>query len=184
MRRRVMQRVFWEISAIVLVMTSVAYGQSLGEVARENREKQDSASASGVQPRMITNASLPKNPTPNQESHDVTPTASPAAGNRVADRRSAQQRLAEERAAEQLRRQIQAQKNKMATMEARIAQLNASIHSPDGSTQYNGPYTRNQAVQLQRMVQIEQQLNEQKRKLDQMQDAARRAGMHSAVYDP
>jgi hypothetical protein len=27
-------------------------------------------------------------------------------------------------------------------------------------------------------------LDEQKRRLDAMQDAARRAGMHTAVYDP
>jgi hypothetical protein len=31
---------------------------------------------------------------------------------------------------------------------------------------------------------MQQQLDEQKRKLDQMQEAARHAGMHTAVYDP
>jgi hypothetical protein len=69
-------------------------------------------------------------------------------------------------------------------MQARIEQLSASIRSPNGSTEYDGPYTRNQARQLQRISQIQQQLDEQKRKLDQIQEAARHAGMHSAVYDP
>ena len=69
-------------------------------------------------------------------------------------------------------------------MQARIDQLNTSIHSPNGSTQYDGPYTRNQARQLQRVALIQQQLDEQKRKLDQIQEAARHAGMRTAVYDP
>jgi len=38
--------------------------------------------------------------------------------------------------------------------------------------------------QLQRVAQIQLRLDEQKMKLDQMQEAARHAGMHSAVYDP
>jgi len=184
MQRRLMQQAFWNTSAIVLLMTSVAYGQSLGDIARQNREKQNAENASGVQPRVITNASLPKNPTPDQESQDAPPASSATAGSKAADRRSAQQRLAEERAAEQWKRQILAQKNKMATMQARIDQLNASIHSPNGNAQYQGPYTRNQTLQLERAAQIQQQLDELKRKLDQMQDAARRAGMHTTVYDP
>jgi predicted RNase H-like nuclease (RuvC/YqgF family) len=179
-----MQQAFWNTSAIVLLMTSVAYGQSLGDIARQNREKQNAENASGVQPRVITNASLPKNPTPDQESQDAPPASSATAGSKAADRRSAQQRLAEERAAEQWKRQILAQKNKMATMQARIDQLNASIHSPNGNAQYQGPYTRNQTLQLERAAQIQQQLDELKRKFDQMQDAARRAGMHTPVYDP
>jgi predicted RNase H-like nuclease (RuvC/YqgF family) len=179
-----MHQAFWKTSAIVLMMTSLANGQSLGDVARQNREKQNAENASGVQPTVITNASLPKNPTPNRESQDAPPAPSATAGNKIADRRSAQQRLAEERAAEQWKRQILAQKNKMATMQARIDQLNASIHSPNGDTQYRGPYTRNQMLQLERAAQIQQQLDELKRKLDQMQDAARRAGMHTTVYDP
>jgi predicted RNase H-like nuclease (RuvC/YqgF family) len=184
MQRRLMQQAFWNTSAIVLLMTSVAYGQSLGDIARQNREKQNAENASGVQPRVITNASLPKNPTPDQESQDAPPASSATAGSKAADRRSAQQRLAEERAAEQWKRQILAQKNKMATMQARIDQLNASIHSPNGNAQYQGPYTRNQTLQLERAAQIQQQLDELKRKFDQMQDAARRAGMHTPVYDP
>jgi hypothetical protein len=188
MQRRLMQRMFLKTLAIALLMASTAHGQSLGDVARENREKQNAEDASGVQPKMITNASLPKDPTPNQGSHEITPAVSAATTNQAADRRSldrrsAQQRLAEQRAAEQWKRQILVQKIKMATMQARIDQLNASIHSPNGSTQY-GPYTRNQARQLQRISQIRQQLDEQKRKLDQIQEAARHAGMHSAVYDP
>src|SRR6202453_4159291 len=101
-----MQQAFWKTSAIILLMTSVASRQSLGAVARENRAKQNGENASGVQRRVITNASLPKNPTPNQESQYAPPAPSATAGNKAAHPRSAQQRLAEERAAEQWKRQI------------------------------------------------------------------------------
>jgi predicted RNase H-like nuclease (RuvC/YqgF family) len=177
-----MQRVFLKISAIALLMSSAAYGQSLGDIARANREKQNAENTSAVQPRVITNANLPKDPDANQEPAEAQ--SGTNASSTAADHRSAQQRLAEQRAADQWKRQILAQKNKMTTLQARIDQLNASIRSAGGSVQYEGPYNRHQARQLQRVAQIQLQLDEQKMKLDQMQEAARHAGLHTVVYDP
>jgi predicted RNase H-like nuclease (RuvC/YqgF family) len=176
-----MQRIFLKILAIALLMNSAAYGQSLGDVARENRGKK-TEDASAAQPKVITNSDLPKDTDANQEPAEARSGAS--ASSTAADHRSAQQRLAEQRAADQWKRQILAQKNKMATLQSRMDQLNASVHSAGGSVQYEGPYNRYQARQLQRVAQIQQQLDEQKMKLDQMQEAARHAGMHTAVYDP
>ena len=177
-----MPRVFLKISAIALLMSSAAYGQSLGDIARANREKQNAENTSAAQPRVITNANLPKDPDANQEPAEAPSGAS--ASSAAADHHSAQQRLAEQRAADQWKRQILAQKNRMATLQAQIDQLNASIRSAGGSAQYEGPYNRHQARQLQRVAQIQLQLDEQKMKLDQMQEAARHAGMHTVVYDP
>ena len=177
-----MQRVFLKISAIALLMSSAAYGQSLGDIARANREKQNAENTSAAQPRVITNANLPKDPDANQEPAEAQ--SGTNASSTAADHRSAQQRLAEQRAADQWKRQILAQKNKMATLQARIDQLNGSIRSAGGSVQYEGPYNRYQARQLQRVAQIQLQLDEQEMKLDQMQEAARHAGMHTLVYDP
>ena len=176
-----MRRIFLTIFAIALLVSSAAYGQSLGDVARENREKKAEAEYA-AQPKVITNAELPKDPDANQEPAGAQSGAS--ASSQAADHRSAQQRLAEQRAADQWKRQILAQENKIATLQARIDQLNASIRSAGGSVQYEGPSTRYQARQLQRVAQIQVQFDEQKMKLDQMQEAARHAGMHSAVYDP
>jgi len=202
MRRRFMQRMFLRILAIALLVNSAAYGQSLGDIARENREKKNTEDPSAAPPKVITNKDLPKDPNANPGPSEATPEASAAAGSvpdrsaeqrsadhrfadqRSADQRSAQQRLAERRAADQWKRQILAQKYKMATLQARIDQLNASIHSVNGSTQYEEPAKRYQARQLQQVAQIQRQLDEQQRKLDQMQEAARHAGMHTAVYDP
>ena len=163
-----------KILAIAMLMGPVAYGQSLGDIARENREKQNAEDASAAKPRVITNANLPKDPDANlpsqepgsqnqgsqeQASHEATPPASSKpAGNRPADRSSAnrsaedrrfaEKRMAEQRAADQWKRQILAQKNKMAALQARIDQLKASMYPAGSSVQYDTlPY---QARQLQR----------------------------------
>jgi hypothetical protein len=194
------------ILAIAMLMGPVAYGQSLGDIARENREKQNAEDASAGKPIVITNANLPKDPDANQPSHeqapheqgphDATPPASgKAAENRPADRSSAnhssadrrfaEKRLAEQRAADQWKRQILAQKNKTATLQAHLDTFKASIRFVDASAYPNGvPYNRDQARQVQRVSQMQEQLDVEQKKLAEMQEAARRAGMHTAVYDP
>ena len=183
-----MQRIFWNVLAIALLMSSAALAQSLGDVARENRDKKQAEDASGVQPKVITNKDLPKDPDADTKPSEAPSATSAAAGSeaadRSADRRSARQRLAEQRAAEQWNRQILAQKDKVAALQARIDRLHASIQAANGTVQSEGPYNWYQARQLQRVAQIQQQLDAQQKKLDQMQEAARHAGMHSAVYDP
>jgi len=174
-----MQRMFLKILAIALLLSPAGYGQSLGDIARENREKK-AEDASAAPSKVITNADLPKNTQPKPALPDKQAEKTIAA----VDHRSAQQRLAEERAADQWKKQILAQKYRMATLQARIDQLNASIRSENGSAQFEGPVNRYQARQMQQVAQIQQQLDEQQRKLDQMQESARRAGMHTAVYDP
>jgi hypothetical protein len=198
--------------ALALLISTAAYGQSLGDVARENREekeKQKAASASAPQPRVITNKDLPQDreqtadgpqtvPSSNANDTDQATAENSAedpvarqhldhqhiAVRRVAERRVAGQRLAEQRAAEQWKRQILAQKHKLANLQARIDQLSASIQAANGSTQYEGPNGRAQARQLQRIAQIQLQIDQQKITLLEMQEAARRAGMHTVVYDP
>ena len=198
MQNRVMQRTFIQLATLALLMNLAAHAQSLGDVARENREARNTQdSSSTTKPKIITNADLPKSTiapqTPNasdaSKTADHDPTEQRAADQHAAqrnqaDRRYTQQRLAEQRAAAQWKRQILPQKNKVAALQAQIDQIHASIQSANGGVQSQGPFNRYQAWQLQRAAQIQLQLNQQQRKLDQMQDAARRAGMHSAVYDP
>lgn len=192
-----MQRMFLKILAVAFMVNLSAYGQSLGDIARENREKKNIEDPSAAPPKVITNKDLPKDPNANQGPSEATPGANAAASSATdhsaeqrsaelhsENQRSAQQRLAEQRAADQWKRQILAQKYKMATLQARIDQINASIRSANGSAQYEGPANGYQARQMQQVAQIQLRLDEQHRKLDRMQEAARRAGMHTAVYDP
>ena len=173
-----MQRRFFSVLAIALSIGLAAYGQSLGDVARANREKQPQANPSAKQPVVVTNDDLGKDPEGN------APPQGPATpGNKASHPRSGEQHPIDQAAAAQWKKQILAQKEKIATLQAGIDQLNAAIH-PAGSAQFDGPTNRLQAQQAQRLAEVQLQLDEQKRKLAEMQDEARRAGMHTAVYDP
>jgi hypothetical protein len=184
MRPRTVLPIFLSIFAIALVLSSVVYGQSLGDVARENREKQNAEDAASTtpKPKVITNADLPKDP--NASPPEPQPLATGKAGGSHSDERhSASQTVAQQRVADQWKRQILADKDKLISLQERIDQLNASIHSV-GAAQTDGLNNRDQARQLDRLVQVQQQFNEQKRKLEELQEDARRAGMHAAIYDP
>jgi hypothetical protein len=173
-----MRRIFLKLLVTALMVSAACWAQSLGDVARTNRER-TAEDAAIAPPLVITTADFPPN-------MHTNPAPSPQAQKRgeAADHRSAQQRLAEHRAAEQWKRQIIAQKANVANLQARVNQLHASIQDANGSVQFEGPSGRYQARQLQQVAQIQYQLEVQKIKLEQMQDAARHAGMHTAVYDP
>ena len=185
-----MHRMFKKILAIALFMSAAAYGQSLGDIARENREKQNAADQSSTpKPKVITNKDLPKDSDPSPASSATLPgTGADASGktaeNRADDHHFADQRQAEQRAADQWKRQILAQRNKVATLQARIDQIHAAIRAENGNAQFEGPVNSYQARQLLLVSQIQQRLNENRRKLEQMQEAAQHAGMNTAVYDP
>ncbi len=180
--------IFIEILALLFLTGVAGYSQSLGDVARENREKK-AAETSTTPPKVITNADLPKNPdgdTGATEENNTPATPSPAAA--AASRKAAGQRVDDQRAAEHWKKQILTQKNTITNQQAEIDKLRASIHFVEPSDSYDYyaaiAYNRRQAQRMERLKQMEQQLDQQKQKLQEMQEAARRAGMHTAVYDP
>jgi hypothetical protein len=228
-----MQRKFLRTLTVVLLMnlgmSLAAHGQSLGEIARKYREKQDAEQASGVKPKVFTNKDLPENPEGYQAPREPQPDNRPdnrasasngfeggsvdgrSFGNRPFSRppngsnnpfaepgyrsspqggpqgmrslpQGGPQTMEAQRGGEQWREQIQERENRIASMQARIDQMNASMRS--GGVSAQGPYNRYQSRQAERIAEMQMKLDEQKRKLDQMQDAARHAGMHTQVYDP
>ncbi len=187
-----MYRRFLKSFAIALLLHATGFGQSaqaLGDVARANREKLAAQEAAGTMPRVITNKDLPADPRQVQEASASQPMTMVSGVNRSfsgrsSEQRSAEQSLAERRAGEQWRGRIQAQESMIADLQARIDQMNALMHPAGGSAQYEGPYNRYQARQMQRVAQMQEKLDQQRRRLNMMQEAARRAGMHTSVYDP
>ena len=168
---------FLLVLAVGLGMSVSAHGQSLGDIARSNREKQGAASPAANLPAVITNDDLEPDAHAGGAQH-AAGTASSRAAHGPSERD-----VIDPRAAAQWKRQILAQQDKIATLQGRVDQLNVSIH-PEGTAQFNGPYTRYQTLQMQRLADVQLQLDEQKKKLAEMQDEARRAGMHTTVYDP
>ena len=172
-----MQRRLLRVLAIALLLELAALGQSLGDIARENRDKQNPGAGSTKQPAVITNDDLGKD-----LGEDAKPLAH-TASNKADHHPAVEQHPVDQRAAAQWKKQILAQKDKMMTLQARIDQLNALIHPP-GAAEFEGPPNHYQTKLLERQAEIQLQLDEEKRKLTEMQEEARRAGMHTAVYDP
>jgi hypothetical protein len=219
-----MQRTFLKIFSLVLLMNLAVYGQSLADIARQYKEKQDAQQTSGVKPKVITNQDLGEGPEGHPELRVERPTTTAsAAGSRSFDHsfgemdqrpenpfgqrqgQGQRQRQLQEHGqgqhqeawsgprpgpqapdaqagGEQWRQRVLEQESRVASMQARIDQMNAAARS--GGTSSQGPYNRYQARQMERASQMQQQLDEQKRKLEAMQESARRQGMHTQVYDP
>ena len=161
----------------VALGVNAAHGQSLGDIARANREKQGSTAPVASQPAVITSDDL-------EAGSDGKAAPHPAAKvSKVAAHGRAEQDAIDPRAAAQWKKQIVAQQDKIATLQGKIDELNAAIH-PAGSAQFNGPYNKYQTKQMQRLADVQLKMDEQKKKLAEMQEEARKAGMHTTVYDP
>jgi predicted RNase H-like nuclease (RuvC/YqgF family) len=176
-------RTFLIVFSALLGVCLTCFGQSLGDVARENREKKESE-ASTTPPKVITNANLPKDPDADSGNNTEESTQPTTRKNAASSKHAAERRAAEHRAAEQWKQKILAQEATVSNLRSRVDRLQASIHFSSVSTYENQPYNRYQARQMERLAQLQQQLDQQKRKLEDMQEAARKAGMHTPVYDP
>jgi len=173
------QKVVAVIAAILLI-AATAYGQSLGDVAREQRQKQamDAKQAKGAHAtrKVLTNENLPEAAEPasttsiTNDQSDTAPV--PAASNNT-------------HAAEQWKAKIEAQKNSVASLQSQIDQLNSSIHFALGNCVANCVQWNERQVKKQDEVQrMQQQLDQQKKQLENMQESARKAGLGSSVYEP
>jgi len=179
-----MHRVLAKGFIIALLLSGAAFaqsqaGESLGDVARANRANRQAQEADGTPPKVITNQDLPA-PPPAPESNDSNPMTTVSGVKRsdpYGDQRLSNRLLAEQGRGQQWRSRIEEQENRIADLEARIERLNASIHRAVGTAQYETPPNRYQALQMERLATMQQMLEEQKRRLETMQDAARRAGM-------
>ena len=166
------------VTVIALGMEISAHGQSLGDIARANRDKQNAATP-GATPAVITTDDLEQGS--GLKGSPIKDAQHPAG--KKAAHGPGEETPIDPKVAAQWKRQILAQEDKIATIQGRVDQLNAEIH-PAGSAQFNGPYNKYQTTQMQRLADVQLQLDEQKKKLAEMQEEARRAGMHTTVYDP
>lgn len=168
------------ITTLLFLASVTVYGQSLGDVARESREKKPASTP----PKVITDADLGKDTQETEQTgaSSKAHTASPA---KTGTGNAASTTPVNPQAAEQWRKQILAQKRTVATLEKRLARFQASLSSVDANAIARGEiFNRSQALEQERMAQVQEQLEEQRAKLLEMQEEARRAGMHTQVYDP
>jgi predicted RNase H-like nuclease (RuvC/YqgF family) len=168
------------LTAFSLALASHAQdSQSLGDVARQTRQQKQAKSADpkAAQPsKVITNDQIPE--------HASTPAemnAEPERGSSSPHYSTAGGKIP----AERWKAQIQAQKNIVKSLQQDVDRLNSSIHFVQANLYRNGlQYNQRQTEKQQELERLQSQLEEQKHRLDDMQESARKQGYGSSVYDP
>ena len=158
-------------------MLASSHAQSLGDVAREQREK------------LATDASAPAKIVTNE---DISETDGPESassvrvrGHRVPQRVEPVTPASNDmRAAKQWKAKIVAQERTIASLQNQIDRVNASIRFTGVSCYNCAQHNEMQIEKLASVQRMQQQLDEQKQTLEDMQESARRAGLGNAVYEP
>lgn len=163
-----------KLVALVLCAGCIAYGQSLGDVAREQRQKQINKDKAAAKPtKVITDDDMPSssNASSEETGNEIkSDRPSPPPGSKTPERWKAE---------------IAAQKKIVENLQEQITKLSSSIHYVEANRYYSGVQHNQRQEQKQEQVQrMQGQLAEQQKKLEDMQEAARKEGFGNAVYDP
>ena len=157
------------LAGLGLLLISVSYGQSLGDVARQQRQNQQ---AKKDQPKVITNEDLPEREAA-ADSGKAKPNSEPVPHH------------APSKSAEQWRKEIAAQEHSIATLQNQMERLNSTIRFAESASFYNSAqHNERQELKQVQVQRMQDQLDEQKKRLDEMQEAARKDGFGNSVYEP
>ena len=166
----------------VLLFATTAFAQdsqSLGDLARQQRQQKaqskNAQAKDGKAPKVITNEEIPEHAAPAAKpgsSDEQHGSSMPASSN-------------EPRQAEHLKSQIQALKSSIASLQQQIDELNDSIRfAPGNCVEGCVQWNQRQQEKQQQVERMRAQLEEQKKRLEEMQESARKQGYGSSVYDP
>ena len=167
-------RIAFYLPFLVLLLTCVGHGQSLGDVAREQRQKQQ-AKDPKVEPKVITNDEIPESPDAGSSSDDASApdSSEPASAN------------SGKKTAEQWKTEIEARKSRIAALQNQVNRLNDSVHYVEANRYYNGvQYNQYQLKKQQEAQRLQKQVDSEKKALEDAQESARKAGFGTAVDDP
>jgi ElaB/YqjD/DUF883 family membrane-anchored ribosome-binding protein len=197
MGQSAMPRLFTLLAAGVCAYTLTAFAQDappLGDVARQTRvEKQqqapsnsapasaadsssDTPPSQSAQPKashVITNEDLP--------THYASPVPAPAPANHGNLRPAATEI---KRPAAYWKAQAQQLKNSIAQVQRHIDTLTDSLHAVLTNSTDEPVWNLREKERQRQITDLQAQLNDLRRRLEDTQDAARRQGYGSSVYDP
>lgn len=174
------------LAILILVLPFRCAGQtsaspSLGDVARKQRRKEhDTKNPPAKAKKVVTDEDIPARADASASNEDAgsldgphSEAAVPASTTDVL------------KTGEQWKASIGQQKVAVADLKSRIDKLNASIRFVSANAYRNGvEYNKYQAQKQQEAERLQNELDGQKKSLEQMQETARRAGYGSAVWDP
>ena len=167
---------------VIFLLAAVGYSQdsqSLGDVARQARQQKTQGNQGKDVParKVVTNDEIPEQAKSTadgsgaDQSHELPSHHTSSEPGKLS--------------AERWKALIQEQKNVVSSLQNQIDKLNSSIHFVEANLYVNGPqYNKRQAQKQQEVERAQAQLEEQKKRLEDMQDSARKQGYGSSVYDP
>jgi hypothetical protein len=171
------------LTAEVCLVAGTAKGQdspSLGELARQQRQQKEQSRTApdkdAKASKVITNEEIPESTGPATRpavSGHPSPNSMPAPSNEA------------KQPAEHVKSQILAQKKQIATLQGQVDELTESIRfAPPNCVENCVGWDERQREKQQRAERMQVQLAEEKRRLEDMQDSARKQGYGSSIYDP
>ena len=167
-------------ATIVLIAVSANSQEalSLGDVARQQRQQKGQSKTTPAKDakssKVITNEEIPEHAEAgslHKVSAQETGMPASSTGPKIS--------------AEQWRSQIVTQKNQVVSLQNQIDELNESIRfAPPNCVANCVGWNERQREKQQRAERMQAQLEDQKKRLDDMQESARKQGYGSSVYDP
>ena len=158
-------------ATVLIWIVSVGYCQSLGDVARQQRQNQQ-AKKDQAAPKVITNEDLPEHQAAD-DSEETNHNHEPVPHHTTS------------KSAEQWKQQIEAQKQTIEMLQRQMDRLSSTIHYVEANRYYNGAQHNLRQEQKEAEVgRMQDQMELQKKRLDEMQEAARKDGFGNAVYEP
>jgi hypothetical protein len=176
-------RILLLFAATVTLAAGNGYGQdapSLGDLARQQRQ-QKAAPAKDAKdakaPKVITNEEIPE--------HSETTSSAAASGEERGQIPVSGSSGGPKQPAEHWKSQILAEKNQVSALQRQIGELNESIRFAPANCAANCVgWNERQREKQERVERMQAQLEDEKRRLDDMQESARKQGYGSSVYDP
>ena len=170
-------------TAAVCLVAGTAKGQespSLGDLARQQRQqKEQSRTAPGKDAKaskVITNEEIPER---------IAAATTPAAGGQASQNSMPAPSNGAKEPPERVKSQILTQKKQIATLQGQVDELNESIRfAPPNCVENCVGWDERQRQKQQRAERMQAQLQEEKRRLEDMQDSARKQGYGCSIYDP
>jgi hypothetical protein len=160
------------LAGVAFLLISVSHGQSLGDVARRQREKEQAKKDQPV-PKVITNEDLPQHSEADSDAEAADQGHEPVP------------RAHTSKSAEQWKSQIEAQKKTIEMLQRQMDRLSATIHYVEANRYVNGAQHNLRQEQKEAEIgRMQDQMEMQKQKLNEMQEGARKDGFGNGVYDP
>jgi hypothetical protein len=157
-------------------VTGGVFAQSLGDVARQ--QKQNSAQTNPAPKKVITEDDLPTQETISTGSSDSKVTDASKEekqGDSTADKL---------KSADEFKAAIQAQKQNVDLLQKQVDDTKASVHFVEANRYSNGVEHNERQIRKQKEAdRLQKQLDEEKSRLQEMQEQARKAGFGSSVYE-